>query len=297
MSRVSGGWLGGAGREGRKRLWDNEPLAFTVVKESPEFVTLTTSCLTILYTPFLSHPALVMWVNPPSSQEGGRRCMVGVMDGVVWEKRTGRWGVSLPLEITGVMMRKDSSWLRSRSLDGRGLVSNKLGTEGLPCGVDRASCSYKDFYFFFLKQWRPSSARREWWDGRNGVFVTSQRRMQESRGSTSKEADVSWHFRDQLVAVAFYQASRVTAKNTLDSCLWWRLTLGKTLQVRKPFQVKKWNIPQVKDCSGYISSLCEFLARICKCIVWKLFKYPFAAWNTSCNNGETNWMTEKQTLK
>lgn len=61
MSRVSGGRLGGGGCKGRKRLWDNEPLAFTVVEESPESVTLTTSCLTILYAPFLSHPAPVMW--------------------------------------------------------------------------------------------------------------------------------------------------------------------------------------------------------------------------------------------
>lgn len=83
MSRVSGGRLGRAGREGRKRLWDNELLAFTVVKESPEFVTLTTSCLTILYTPFLSHPALVMWVNPLPSQEGGHRCMGDGVDHAV----------------------------------------------------------------------------------------------------------------------------------------------------------------------------------------------------------------------
>lgn len=83
MSRVSGGRLGGAGHEGRKRLWDNELLAFTVVEESLEFVTLTTSCLTILYAPFLSHPAPVMCINPPSSQEGGRRCMGGGVDGAV----------------------------------------------------------------------------------------------------------------------------------------------------------------------------------------------------------------------
>jgi len=70
--------------------------------------------------------------------------------------------------------------------------------------------------------------------------------MQETRGSISKEADVSWHFREQLVAVAFYQALTVTAKDTLDSYLWWRLTFAKTLRDRKPFQVKKLNIPQVK---------------------------------------------------
>lgn len=63
--------------------------------------------------------------------------------------------------------------------------------------------------------------------------------MQESRGSTSKKVNVNWHFRDQLVAVAFYQALKVTVKGTLDSCLLWRLTLAKTLQVRKPFQIKK----------------------------------------------------------
>lgn len=71
------------------------------------------------------------------------------------------------------------------------------------------------------------------------MFVTSQRQMQESRGSASKKVDVNWHFRDQLVAVAFYQALTITAKDTLDSCFWWSLTLAKTLQVRKPFQVKK----------------------------------------------------------
>lgn len=63
------------------------------------------------------------------------------------------------------------------------------------------------------------------------MFVPSQRGMQESRGSTSKEMNVSWHFRDQLVAVAFYQALKITVKNTLDSRLWWRLTLTKTLQI------------------------------------------------------------------
>lgn len=107
--------------------------------------------------------------------------------------------------------------------------------------------------FFPSSQWRPSSARKESWEKRNGAFVTCQRWMQESRGSTSKKVNVNWHFRDQLVAVAFYQALKVTVKGTLGSCLSWRLTLAKTLQVRKPFQIKKWNIPQAKDCSGYIS--------------------------------------------
>lgn len=51
------------------------------------------------------------------------------------------------------------------------------------------------------------------------MFVTSQQWMQESRGFTSKEVDVSWHFRHQLVAVAIYQALTVTVKDILDSCL------------------------------------------------------------------------------
>lgn len=54
-------------------------------------------------------------------------------------KRTGTRGVLLPSEITGVVMRKDSSWLRSHPLDRRRLVSNQFGIEGLPCGVDRAT--------------------------------------------------------------------------------------------------------------------------------------------------------------
>jgi len=69
------------GIEGMKRLWDIELLAFTVVEGSPEFVTLTTSCLTILYAPSLSHPDPVTWVNPPLSQEGGCRCMGGLVYG------------------------------------------------------------------------------------------------------------------------------------------------------------------------------------------------------------------------
>lgn len=56
-------------------------------------------------------------------------------------RRTGRRAVPLPPEITGVMMRKDSSWLRSQSLDRRRLVSNKFGIEGLPCDVGRATYS------------------------------------------------------------------------------------------------------------------------------------------------------------
>lgn len=72
-----------------------------------------------------------------SESRGGMQ----VQGGGVGQRRTGRRGVSLPPEITGVMMRKYNSWLRSQSLDGRRLVSNKFGTQGLPCVVDRATYS------------------------------------------------------------------------------------------------------------------------------------------------------------
>lgn len=51
------------------------------------------------------------------------------------------------------------------------------------------------------------------------VFVTSKRWMQESRRSTSREPDRNWHFRNQLVAVIFFQESIITAINTFASCL------------------------------------------------------------------------------
>lgn len=65
---------------------------FTVVEESAESVTLTTSCLTMLYAPFRSQPARVLWVNPPSSPEAGRRCMGGVPD-VLFEREGPAEGV------------------------------------------------------------------------------------------------------------------------------------------------------------------------------------------------------------
>lgn len=54
---------------------------FTVAEESAEFVTLITSCLTILYAPFLPQAVRVLWVNPPAGPEAGRRCMGGLPDG------------------------------------------------------------------------------------------------------------------------------------------------------------------------------------------------------------------------
>lgn len=79
-----------------------------------------------------------MPVNPSLSQERGCRCRVAVLDKGEEEKDWQKGCFTAP-EITGTVMRRDSSWLRSQSLDRTRLVSNKSGIEGLPCDVGRTT--------------------------------------------------------------------------------------------------------------------------------------------------------------
>lgn len=168
MSRVSGGWLGRAGREGRKRLWDNEPLVFTVVKESREFVTLTTNCLTILYAPFLSHPAPVMRANSLLNKEGGHRCMGDIQDGAGGERRA----CGGCFTASGSYRRHDEKrWLLIQTL----ALGALLRTIFLNIFLK----------IFFWRQWRPSSARRVWWemvDLSLPAMDAGEQRIHEQRG-------------------------------------------------------------------------------------------------------------------